>query len=114
LGLRLDQCEIHAGRAIAFGILPRRITVNAQHNRFSFQDALASFTSSPDPNGWRRVTTWQETDNTYEGGGAWLQVNGTPAGVRDFRAWRTLWDAPRVGARVESDASLVESAVRTD
>src|SRR5262249_615292 len=93
--LALDDCTILAGRAIAFGTLPRHVEVHARHDRFAFRAALVSFASSGEAREWRRVPTWQEEDNTYEAGGAgWLRVNGVSTGVADFAAWRELWNAP--------------------
>jgi hypothetical protein len=100
LRLDLDHCTIQGGRAIAFGVLPRRIEVNARHDHFSFRDALISYACSTEPDDWRRVTTWQEEENTYEGGGAsWLRVNGRPEGVPDLPAWRDLWSVPPTNAQ---------------
>ncbi|HMF13305.1 MAG TPA: serine/threonine-protein kinase, partial [Gemmataceae bacterium] len=93
--LDLDDCTILGGRAIAFGTLPRHVEVNARHDHFAFRNSLVSFASSGEAREWRRVTTWQEEDNTYEAGGAgWLRVNGVSTGVADLSAWRELWNTP--------------------
>jgi hypothetical protein len=100
LRLDLDNCTIQGGRAIAFGVLPRSIDVNARHDRFTFRDALLSYACSPAPDDWRRVTTWHDEDNTYEGSGSrWLRVNGRSEEVSDLPAWRKLWSVPATNAQ---------------
>src|SRR5262249_25647163 len=95
LRLHVDDCTIQTGRAFAFGVLPKQITVSAKNNRITFREALVSFTHSPTPEAWRRVTRWEDGDNSYEtGGAAWLQANGISVDVHDLRAWQVLWSTP--------------------
>jgi serine/threonine-protein kinase len=102
LGLHLDKCSIQGGRAIAIGALPRQIDVRAEQNRFAFQEALVSFSSSPAQGDWRRATSWRGAGNTYEADCAnWLYVNGAPAGIRDAREWQDLWHAPPAEAALD-------------
>jgi serine/threonine-protein kinase len=93
--LTVDDCTIQTGRAFAFGILPKQINVTAKNNHITFREALVSFTHSPTPEGWKRVTHWGDVGNTYEpGGAAWLLVNGKSETVRDLRDWRNVWNTP--------------------
>jgi serine/threonine-protein kinase len=95
LRVHVDDCTIQAGRAFAFGVVPKQITVSAKNNHITFREALVSFTHSPTPEAWRRVTRWEDGDNSYEtGGAAWLQANGISVDVHDLRAWQVLWSTP--------------------
>src|SRR5262249_42154936 len=80
LQLHVDACTIQTGRAFAFGVLPKQITVTAKNNQVTFSEALVSFSNSPEHNEWRRVTHWEDVGNTYETSGTgWLHVNGKSA-----------------------------------
>ena len=93
--LHVDDCTIQSGRAFAYGVLPKQITVSAKNNHITFREALVSFSSSPAPEGWRRVMRWEDGGNTYEASGpGWVQVNGTSSVVHDQRAWKKLWSTP--------------------
>jgi serine/threonine-protein kinase len=93
--LHVEDCTIQAGRAFAFGILPKQIAVTAKNNHITFREALVSFTHSPSPKEWRQVTRWENAGNSYETSGTdWLQVNGTSADVHDARAWQNVWNTP--------------------
>jgi serine/threonine-protein kinase len=95
LRLHVDACTIQTGRAFAFGVLPKQITVIAKNNQITFSEALVSFTNSPENTEWRRVTHWEDVGNSYEtSGSVWLQVNGKSQGVRDQREWQNSWSAP--------------------
>jgi serine/threonine-protein kinase len=95
LQLHVDDCSIQTGRAFAFGILPKQITVTSKNNQVTFREALVSFSNSPEHNEWRRVTRWEDVGNTYETRGTgWLQVNGTSADVHDLQGWQKVWSTP--------------------
>jgi hypothetical protein len=93
--VHVDDCTIQTGRAFAFGVLPKQISVSAKNNHITFREALVSFTHSPTPGEWRRVTQWADAGNYYETSGTeWLQVNGISSDVHDQRAWQKLWSTP--------------------
>jgi hypothetical protein len=95
LRLHVEDCTMQTGRAFAFGVLPKQISVTARNNRIAFHEALVSYTYSATPEDWRRATRWEEAENKYEDGGTgWLQVNGASANVHDSRAWQGVWTAP--------------------
>jgi hypothetical protein len=106
--LRLERNSIQAGRAIAFGALPARIEVAARVNRFSFHEALVSYSAAPQTDTWRRVTTWQDGGNAFDGGDQWLLLNGAPAGIHDFQGWQALWDRKAAGAGDAGQAARAE------
>jgi serine/threonine protein kinase len=99
LRLTLEGNALRAGRIIALRALPQRIDVTARGNRFSFGEALLSYASFPEPDGWRRATAWRGEANVYEGGAHWLCLDGAPTGARDLTEWRALWGTTEQGSR---------------
>jgi len=112
--LRLEGNTIRAGRPISFGALPRRVEIAAQNNRFVFRDALLSYANSPEPWSWRRITSWQGQQNTYEGGAHWLSINGAPSCSGDWQTWRDLWEGGERGALPEVQNPNVAQTVKAE
>jgi serine/threonine protein kinase len=111
LRLELESCTVQAARVIAIGLLPNHIYVNTRHDHFAFRDALLSYASSPDPGDWRRATTWQEVDNTYETSGGWLSINGVQHDVSDAGTWHNLWNPSQSRTPSANQAAPATSAV---
>ncbi len=77
--LDLTGNHFQAGRIAAFRALPASVRIMAHGNRFTFGQALLSFTAYADRDGWRVGTVWDGDENTYEGPAARVLVEGKPA-----------------------------------
>jgi serine/threonine-protein kinase len=76
--LELTTNAIHAGRLFALRALPAGVKIEAHGNRFTFGQALLSFTGYADRDAWRGSTVWNGDDNVYEGPAARVWVDGQP------------------------------------
>ncbi len=97
--IELEGNRVRAGRALSVASLPGGVEVRARGNELMVREAVVSFAGFPGPDGWRRATTWADHDNRYQTDGAWVRVEGRPAGPTGFAGWNALWAAPSVGTR---------------
>ena len=77
--LDLAGNTIRAGRIAALRALPAGVRIEAHGNRFTFGQALLSFTGYPDRDAWRVGTVWDGEDNVFEGPAARIWVDGQAA-----------------------------------
>jgi hypothetical protein len=103
----MEGNTIAAGRIAAFRALPDHLEVEARGNHFMFRDTFVSFVGFGWPDSWRRMTVWRGQDNTFEGSGAWLRIDGQPLAVHDLNSWRALWESRSELHRASSGHSAV-------
>jgi serine/threonine-protein kinase len=76
--LHLIKNTLQAGRIAALRSLPASVRIVAHGNRFTYGQALMSFTGYADQGAWRAGTIWDGDDNVYEGPSARVWVDGKP------------------------------------
>jgi hypothetical protein len=76
--LKLIKNTLRAGRIAALRSLPASVRIVAHGNRFTYGQALMSFTGYADQGAWRAGTIWDGDDNVYEGPSARVWVDGKP------------------------------------
>jgi serine/threonine-protein kinase len=100
--IRMEHNTLHAGRILAFTALPHRIELDAEHNDFTFREALLCYADMGRPDSWRRLTSWRGHDNHYHGTCDWLSLDGVGFGIHDLSDWQTLWGRAESGSLVAS------------
>jgi serine/threonine-protein kinase len=76
--LELSGNTFQAGRIAALRALPAGVSITAHGNRFTFAQALLSFTGYAGQDAWRDGTAWDGDDNVYEGPSARVLDEGQP------------------------------------
>jgi serine/threonine protein kinase len=104
--IRLEHNTLSAGRILALTALPHRVELGAEHNDFSFREALLCYADMGRPDTWRRLTSWRGHDNHYHGLSDWLALDGVGLGIHDLAAWQALWGHSESGSLVASSLRL--------